>query len=90
MRITFYNPCKFVDNPFLGEKHIAKPILLCSLLAERDKMKEKNGLDFWEGRTGRSDGIIYSVAPFFYMRQGLTSHLELLRSFSGSFKMNKL
>lgn len=80
MRITFYNLYKVVDNPFLGEKLIAKPILLCSLLAEHDKMKEES----------RSDGIIYSVAPFFYMRQGLTSHLELLRSFSGSFKMNKL
>ena len=79
MRITFYNLYKVVDNPFLGEKLIAKPILLCSLLAEHDKMKEE-----------RSDGIIYSVAPFFYMRQGLISHLELLRSFSGSFKMNKL
>lgn len=55
MRITFYNLYKVVDNPFLGEKLIAKPILLCSLLTERDKMKEES----------RSDGIIYSVAPFF-------------------------
>ena len=43
MRITFYNLYKVVDNPFLGEKLIAKPILLCFLLAERDKMKEENG-----------------------------------------------